>query len=121
MYPYPSGVLHIGHVFVYTISDTLARYRIIRGFNVLAPMGWDSFGLPAENAAIREGLHPEDAIRRNVTKMREQMRRAGFGFDWTREIATSHPGYYTWTQWLFLQFYKAGHAVRKRAAVNWCP
>ena len=121
MYPYPSGVLHIGHVFVLTIADALARYRIIRGDNLLNPMGWDSFGLPAENAAIRDGLHPADSIRINVDRMREQMRRAGFVYDWTREIATSHPGYYKWTQWLFLQFYKAGQAVRKKAAVNWCP
>jgi leucyl-tRNA synthetase len=121
MYPYPSGVLHIGHMFVYTISDALSRYYIMRGYNVLCPMGWDSFGLPAENAAIRAGIHPADSIRVNIQKMREQMWKAGFGFDWTREVATSHPGYYRWTQWLFLQFYKAGHAVRKKAAVNWCP
>ena len=121
MYPYPSGVLHIGHVFVYTISDVIARQKMMRGFNVLCPMGWDSFGLPAENAAIRAGVHPADSIRANIAKMRDQMNKAGFFFDWTREISTSHPGYYRWTQWLFLQFYKAGHAVRKKAAVNWCP
>jgi len=121
MYPYPSGALHMGHVINYTISDVIVRYRMMGGNNVLSPMGWDSFGLPAENAAIKAGLHPEDSIRKNVTKMREQMRRAGWAYDWDREVATSHPGYYKWTQWLFLQFYKAGQAYKKMAAVNWCP
>ena len=121
MYPYPSGALHMGHVMNYTLGDVLVRYYIMRGWNVFSPMGWDSFGLPAENAAIKLGIHPEDSIRMHVDKMREQMKRAGWGYDWSREIATSHPGYYKWTQWLFLQFYRNGHAIRKAAPVNWCP
>jgi len=121
MYPYPSGALHMGHVINYTIGDVIVRYRMMKGYNVFSPMGWDSFGLPAENAAIRGGIHPEDSIRQNVDKMREQMKKAGWAYDWDREVATSHPGYYKWTQWLFLQFYKAGQAYKKKAAVNWCP
>jgi len=121
MYPYPSGALHMGHVINYTIGDVLVRYRLMRGYNVFSPMGWDSFGLPAENAAIRLDVPPADFTRQNIDKMRDQMRRAGWGYDWRREIATSHPGYYRWTQWLFLKFYEAGMAVRKRAPVNWCP
>jgi len=117
----PSGVLHMGHVINYTIGDVIVRYRMMQGWNVLSPMGWDSFGLPAENAAIKAGLHPQDSIRNNVGKMREQMRKAGWAYDWGTEVATSHPGYYKWTQWLFLQFYKAGQAYKKMAAVNWCP
>ena len=121
MYPYPSGSLHMGHVINYTIGDVIVRYHMMKGDNVLSPMGWDSFGLPAENAAIKAGLHPADSIRGNVDKMREQMSKAGWAYDWSREIAVSHPGYYKWTQWLFLQFYKAGQAYKKMAAVNWCP
>ncbi|NQT20250.1 MAG: leucine--tRNA ligase, partial [Planctomycetes bacterium] len=121
MYPYPSGSLHMGHVINYTIGDVIVRYRMMQGCNVFSPMGWDSFGLPAENAAIKAGLHPEDSIRKNVAKMREQMRTAGWAYDWRREVATSHPGYYKWTQWLFLKFYEAGQAYKKMAAVNWCP
>jgi len=121
MYPYPSGALHMGHVINYTIGDVIVRYRMMKGFNVLSPMGWDSFGMPAENAAIKGGLHPDDSTRKNIDRMREQMRRAGWAYDWAREIATSHPGYYRWTQWLFIQFFKAGQAYKKRAAVNWCP
>ena len=121
MYPYPSGALHMGHVINYTIGDVIVRYRMMKGFNVLSPMGWDSFGLPAENAAIKGGMHPEESTNGNIAKMRAQMHRAGWAYDWSREIATSHPGYYKWTQWLFLQFYKAGQAFKKRAGVNWCP
>lgn len=121
MFPYPSGALHMGHVMNYTISDVMVRYATMQGFNVLSPIGWDSFGLPAENAAIREGIHPSENIHINITKMRKQMKRAGWGFDWQREVATSSPEYYRWTQWLFLQFYKAGLAQKKTAAVNWCP
>jgi len=121
MYPYPSGALHMGHVINYTMGDVLVRYHLMRGKNVFSPIGWDSFGLPAENAAIRDGLHPEDSTRRNIDKMREQMGRMGWGYDWRREVATSHPGYYKWTQWLFLQFFKRGLAVKKMAPVNWCP
>jgi len=121
MFPYPSGALHMGHVINYTIGDVIVRYKMMRGHHVLSPMGWDSFGLPAENAAIKLGVHPQDSIRANVAKMRDQMRRAGWGYDWSRELATSHPGYYRWTQWLFIRFFKAGQAYKKKAAVNWCP
>jgi len=121
MFPYPSGTLHMGHVMNYTIGDVIVRRSIMQGFDVLSPIGWDSFGLPAENAAIREGVHPADNIRINIDKMRIQMKRAGWGFDWEREISTSHEGYYKWTQWLFLQFYKAGLVKKKHAPVNWCP
>jgi leucyl-tRNA synthetase len=121
MYPYPSGTLHMGHVINYTIGDALVRYHLMRGDNVLSPMGWDSFGMPAENAAIKAKVYPADFTRKNIDRMREQMVRAGWGYDWTREVACSHPGYYRWTQWLFLQFYKAGLAYKKKAPVNWCP
>ena len=120
MYPYPSGVLHMGHVINYTLGDVVARYKMLRGFSVLSPMGWDSFGLPAENAAIRTGVHPRDFTEKNIAHMREQMRRAGWMYDWDRELATSHEDYYRWTQWLFLQFHKRGLAVKKTAPVNWC-
>jgi len=120
MYPYPSGVLHMGHVINYTIGDVVVRYKILRGFNVLSPMGWDSFGLPAENAAIRTGEHPHSFTEKNIARMTEQMHRAGWGYDWRREVATSRPDYYKWTQWLFLQFYRQGLAVKKTAPVNWC-
>ena len=121
MFPYPSGALHMGHVMNYTIGDVIVRRSIMQGFHVLSPIGWDSFGLPAENAAIREGIHPAENIKINIDRMRSQMKRAGWGFDWDREIATSNEDYYHWTQWLFLQFYKAGLAQKKHAPVNWCP
>ena len=121
MYPYPSGALHMGHVINYTIGDVIVRYHLMKGHNVLSPMGWDSFGLPAENAAIKLGIHPEDSTNANIDKMRSQIKRAGWGYDWSREVATSHPGYYKWTQWLFLEFYEKGLALKKRAPVNWCP
>ena len=121
MFPYPSGTLHMGHVINYTIGDALARFHLMQGRNVFSPMGWDSFGLPAENAAIRMGVAPDRFTRENIDKMREQMRRAGWGYDWSCELATSHPEYYRWTQWLFLRFYEKGLAVKKLAPVNWCP
>ena len=121
MYPYPSGALHMGHVINYSIGDAVVRFHLMQGENVLSPMGWDSFGLPAENAAIKAKVHPAAWTKQNIDKMREQMTRAGWGYDWRREVATSHPGYYKWTQWLFLQFYKAGLAYKKMAPVNWCP
>ena len=120
MFPYPSGVLHMGHVINYTLGDIISRYYLLQGFNLLSPMGWDSFGLPAENAAIRTGTHPQPFTEKNIEKMTAQMQRAGWGYDWTREVATSHEDYYRWTQWLFLQFYKNGLAVKKTAPVNWC-
>ena len=120
MFPYPSGVLHMGHVINYTLGDVITRYQILRGHTPLSPMGWDSFGLPAENAAIRTGNHPHEFTNSNIAKMTKQMQRAGWGYDWSRELATSHPEYYRWTQWFFLQFYKNGLAVKKSAPVNWC-
>ncbi len=120
MYPYPSGVLHIGHVLNYTLGDVMVRYKMLRGYNVLSPMGWDSFGLPAENAAIRTGVAPHEFTERNIDRMREQMKRAGWGYDWSREFATSHPEYYKWTQWFFLKFLENDMVVKKNAPVNWC-
>lgn len=121
MFPYPSGALHMGHVMNYTISDVIVRYSLMQGYHVMSPIGWDSFGLPAENAAIREGIHPSENIRINIDRMKEQMASAGWGFDWDREVATSNEDYYRWTQWIFLQFYKAGLVEQKQAPVNWCP
>ncbi len=120
MYPYPSGVLHMGHVINYTIGDVVVRYKQLRGYNVLSPMGWDSFGLPAENAAMKTGVHPHAFTESNIARMTDQMTRAGWGYDWRREVATSHVDYYRWTQWFFLQFYKRGLVVKKSAPVNWC-
>ncbi len=120
MYPYPSGALHMGHIINYSIGDAMVRYHLMRGRRVLTPMGWDSFGLPAENHAIRTGTPPAESTKKCIDAMRRQMIRAGFGYDWSREIATSHPGYYRWTQWLFLKFFEKGLAFRKRAPVNWC-
>lgn len=130
MYPYPSGVLHMGHVINYTLGDVIVRYKLLRGYNVLSPMGWDSFGLPAENAAKKQAklakekgeapLHPNEFTERNIAFMTKQMERAGWGYDWSREVATSRPDYYRWTQWLFLLFYKNGLAEKKVAPVNWC-
>lgn len=121
MYPYPSGVLHMGHVINYTIGDVVVRYKLLKGYKVLSPMGWDSFGLPAENAAMRTGVHPHEFTEENIARMKEQMGRAGWGYDWRRELATSHPDYYRWTQWFFLKFFEKGLAFKKKAPVNWCP
>ena len=121
MFPYPSGNLHMGHVRNYSIGDVIARFKTMQGYNVIHPMGWDSFGLPAENAAIERGIHPDKWTRSNIDTMREQLKGLGFSYDWSREIATSSPEYYKWTQWLFLQFYKKGMAYKKKSSVNWCP
>ncbi len=121
MFPYTSGDLHIGHWYNYAPSDAHARYKRMRGFNVMKPIGFDAFGLPAENAAIRSGVHPAIWTMRNIHRMREQFRSTGVSFDWSREIATCLPSYYSWTQWLFLQFYKAGLAYKTLAPANWCP
>jgi leucyl-tRNA synthetase len=121
MYPYPSGDLHIGHWCAMTPPDTKARYLRMRGYNVLFPMGFDAFGLPAENAAIQHGIHPYKWTMANIERMRRQMRSMGAMFDWSREIVTCHPEYYTWNQWFFLKFYEAGLAYRAMAAVDWCP
>ena len=121
MLPYPSGTLHMGHVLNYTLGDVLTHFRRRNGFSVLRPMGWDSFGLPAENAAIREGGHPREIIERNIEHIRGEMRRLGWAIDWDRETSAHEPEYYRWTQWLFLKFFEAGLAYRKEAPVNWCP
>jgi leucyl-tRNA synthetase len=121
MLPYPSGSLHMGHVLPYTLGDVLARFMRRRGSEVLRPMGYDSFGLPAENAAIKEGEHPRKIVERNIERIRDQMKRMGWAIDWSREFSTHEPEYYRWTQWLFLRFLEAGHAYRKAAVVNWCP
>src|SRR3954463_16822823 len=121
MLPYPSGTLHVGQVRNYTQGDVLAHFHRRNGKRVMRPMGYDSFGLNAENAAIRDGGHPRDIIRQNITKIRAQMKRMGWAIDWDREVASHEPEYYRWTQWLFLQFMKAGQAHRREAPVKWCP
>lgn len=121
MYPYPSGALHTGHVMEYTIGDLLARFKRMRGFNVFFPMGFDSFGLPAENVAIRENIPPAKFTYDNIDRMTEQMKRSGWSITWSATIATSHPGYYKWNQWIFLKLLEKGLAYKKLSAVNWCP
>jgi len=121
MLPYPSGALHMGHVRNYAIGDALARYMWMNGYNVLHPMGWDSFGLPAENAAIKNNTPPREWTLRNIAAMKVQMNRLGFAYDWSREVTTCLPDYYHWNQWFFLKLYAAGLAYRKKSKVNWCP
>ena len=121
MYPYPSGALHQGHVRNYTFGDLLTRYKTMQGFNVLSPMGWDSFGLPAENAAIASGIHPKTNTENQIATMTTQIKQLGAMYDWTRELASHHKDFYRWDQWLFLQLYDRGLAYKKEAPVNWCP
>jgi len=121
MLPYPSGELHVGHVRNYMIGDIIARYHRLKGRHVLQPMGWDAFGLPAENAAIQRQLSPSEWTEKNIKKMRQQFKRLGFAYDWQREITTCEPQYYHWEQWLFVQLYKKGLAYKKEAVVNWDP
>src|SRR5262245_43542258 len=121
MLPYPSGDIHVGHVRNYCITDVVARYKRMRGYNVLHPIGWDALGLPAENAAIKRGVHPEKWTRDNIAGMKRQLQRMGFSYPWSREIASCDPEYYRWNQWFFLRMLEKGIAYRKKAAVNWCP
>jgi leucyl-tRNA synthetase len=121
MFPYPSGRIHMGHVRVYAIGDLLARFKWMRGFNVLHPMGWDAFGLPAENAAIENGVHPAVWTHENIANMRTQLRRMGISYDWGREVTTCDPAYYRWEQLIFIRMFERGLAYKKRSGVNWCP
>jgi len=120
MFPYPSGTMHVGHGRNYIIGDVVVRYKMMRGFNVLSPMGWDAFGLPAENAAKIHGVHPRQWTTQNIKQMKSQIKSWGVGYDWDRELATCHPDYYKWTQWVFLKLHERGLAYQKNAPVNWC-
>src|SRR6059036_4294133 len=121
MFAYPSGYAHVGHVRNYIIGDVMARTKRMRGFNVLHPFGWDAFGLPAENAAIKTGTHPETSTLENIAHMKGQLQRLGISYAWRREIATCLPEYYKFNQWIFLKMLERGLAYRKRSTVNWCP
>src|SRR5687768_7325344 len=121
MFAYPSGHAHVGHVRNYIIGDVMARTKRMRGYNVLHPFGWDAFGLPAENAAIKNGIHPEVSTRGNIAHMKGQLQRLGISYAWERELATCDPEYYKWNQWLFIRMFERGLAYRRKSSVNWCP
>src|SRR5207249_1648673 len=121
MLPYPSGDLHIGHWYNYSGGDAFGRYMRMNGYNVMFPIGFDAFGLPAENAAIQRGIHPAKWTYANIANMRKQLRSMGASWDWAREVVSADPEYYRWTQWLFIQLFKHGLAYKKMAAVDWCP
>ena len=121
-FPYPSGEgLHVGHPRSYTALDLVARKKRLEGWNVLYPMGWDAFGLPTENYAVKHKIHPAIVTKNNIARYKQQLQSLGFSFDWSREVNTTDPNYYKWTQWIFLQFYKQGLAYKKEMADNWCP
>jgi leucyl-tRNA synthetase len=121
MFPYPSGKIHMGHIRNYAIGDVLARYKKMKGFAVLHPMGWDAFGLPAENAAIKNNIHPAKWTYENIDYMKKQLKRLGLSYDWRREFATCDPAYYKWEQKFFIEMYNKGLAYKKKTSVNWCP
>ncbi len=121
MYPYPSGRIHMGHVRNFSIMDVVSRHKFMRGLNVIHPIGWDAFGMPAENAAIQEGIHPREWTLGNITHMRRQLKRMGYSYDWSREVTTCQPDYYKWNQWIFLKLFERGLAYRKKSWVNYCP
>ena len=122
MFPYPSGSgLHVGHLEGYTATDIVSRYKRMRGFNVLHPMGWDAFGLPAEQYAVKTGIHPAITTAQNIATFKRQMKRVGLSYDWEREISTIDPEYYRWTQWIFLKLFERGLAYVAEVPVNWCP
>ena len=121
MFPYPSGKIHMGHVRNYSIGDVITRFKMMNGYNVIHPIGWDSLGLPAENAAIKNKSNPKDWTLNNIKFMKSQLKKMGFGYDWDREIATCMPEYLKWNQYIFIEMYKKGLVYRKKAEVNWCP
>ena len=121
MWPYPSGNLHMGHVRNYTLGDIISKYQMLQGKNVMQPMGWDAFGLPAENAALKHKTHPEAWTKQNIANMKQQLLSLGYGIDWERELTTCEPEYYKWEQWLFLKMYEKGLVYRKKSIVNWDP
>jgi len=121
MFPYPSGKLHMGHVRNYTIGDVISRFKRFQGYNVMQPMGWDAFGLPAENAAIKNNTLPDKWTYQNIDAMKQQLNSLGFSLDWSREIATCDPNYYKWEQWLFIKLFRKGLIYKKTSKVNWDP